>query len=687
MSVRVSRMKLGAALAAACAVALVIVPAGMAALAKPVPGTPCNSSAVDQLPAFSWAAASGAAQYEFQIANDANFASVSSNSNWDILTKNTRAALTRTLPNGVYYWRVRGLGASGGIGTWSTTCQFQMNWIDAPKQESPTDGQALVYPTPLLFNWDASTGARSYRLQVSSSLDMSNPVIDVNSTNATQYSPANRLPSGTYYWTVQPIDAEGNFGMTSPVHSFSWTWAAGSTVLAVTDIDPSGDVYDPQFSWTPIQGAARYQLQVASATSNAADPWGAPAYDNNGIVSTTYTLINPLPSDTYYWRVRAIDSSGNSGPWVQYPTTDTNDPYYPNGTFTVAYATGGVANLRMIDAQGNDVAGPNPTVTTPIVAWEPTAGASSYRVNVGVWSGTSCAYNGWNLTTANDTWTPLASSWGGTQIGSLGPSLDSASLTPGYTYCVRVAPIQAGINTGAWSYLGGIQQPAFTFSDYPANVTCTSPCNPNLTIGAANYGNPVIISSSSLPLLSWNPIEGAQGYVVVVATNNTFQTILDEAFTRLPVFAPRTLYAGASRNYSYAIVPTLGVDGSGTAPDATTADPQPFTLPSSSPSLVAPSDAAVATSEPTFQWQPVYGADGYNVAVSSDPTFPSSGATQTYFTRATAYTPTSLPNATTLYWRVQGSFQGRGMSFSSTRSFQFLPTVPNFTGITNPTSC
>ena len=41
------------------------------------------------------------------------------------------------------------------------------------------------------------------------------------------------------------------------------------------------------------------------------------------------------------------------------------------------------------------------------------------------------------------------------------------------------------------------------------------------------------------PLFTWNPLAGDHSYYVVVATDRTFQNVVDYAFTQVPAYAPR----------------------------------------------------------------------------------------------------------------------------------------------------
>src|SRR4051812_50036406 len=89
------------------AAALVMATSAHAArLAAPKPLMPAAAAASETIPVFGWAPVANADHYEFQVAADSGFNSPIIGSQEDhFLTRNTRATLKRTIPNGVYYWR------------------------------------------------------------------------------------------------------------------------------------------------------------------------------------------------------------------------------------------------------------------------------------------------------------------------------------------------------------------------------------------------------------------------------------------------------------------------------------------------------------------------------------------------------------------------------------------------------
>jgi len=91
---------------------------------------PFNEKTMDTLPSFEWLPLQGAVRYEFAISSNSNFTSTDyvTRTNYTHHTPNVR------LPKGTYFWRVRGLDASGNpVGEWSTARRFiatyQTRWV------------------------------------------------------------------------------------------------------------------------------------------------------------------------------------------------------------------------------------------------------------------------------------------------------------------------------------------------------------------------------------------------------------------------------------------------------------------------------------------------------------------------------------------------------------------------------
>ena len=109
-----------------------------AAVDRPTPTAPAANAVVQFAPAFAWTPVKGADKYEFQIAADPGMNSpVLGTGKDDFFTRNTRATLLKTIPNGTYWWRVRSSAPDGSISSWTAPRPFKKLWNLQPAIQTP----------------------------------------------------------------------------------------------------------------------------------------------------------------------------------------------------------------------------------------------------------------------------------------------------------------------------------------------------------------------------------------------------------------------------------------------------------------------------------------------------------------------------------------------------------------------
>ncbi len=179
----------------------------------PPPAAPALSSPADgatgvSIPAtLSWNSSSGATSYTVQVSTDPLFSTFAYNASGITTTSTSVGGLNG---NTLYYWRVNASNA-GGTSAWSTTWSFTTTTApppSAPTLSSPANGSTGVPRTPTL-SWNASSGATSYRVQVSTSSSFSGTVYDqsgIASTSVTLPQLGGRV---WYYWRVNASNASG----------------------------------------------------------------------------------------------------------------------------------------------------------------------------------------------------------------------------------------------------------------------------------------------------------------------------------------------------------------------------------------------------------------------------------------------------------------------------------------------
>src|SRR5919108_1827574 len=137
-------------LLAAAFAAIAFLTAGPArgAIARPTQTAPAAGALFQFLPSFAWTPVAGADKYEFQISADVGMNSpVLGRGFDDFFTKNTRATMLKTVPNGTYYWRVRAVNAAGDVSEGTPPRMFRKSWTAAATPQNPSSGSSIVFPT------------------------------------------------------------------------------------------------------------------------------------------------------------------------------------------------------------------------------------------------------------------------------------------------------------------------------------------------------------------------------------------------------------------------------------------------------------------------------------------------------------------------------------------------------------
>jgi hypothetical protein len=693
--------------AAFAAVAFLSAGPARGAVARPTQTAPNAGAVVEFVPSFAWTPVAGADKYEFQISADAGMNSpVLGQGMDDFFTKNTRATLLKTIPNGTYWWRVRTTNAAGDVSPWTEPRSFRKQWNLQPALQSPGSGAALTYPSsPVVLNWSGVAGASHYLVSVASDPNLGSLVFRYSNQDdpkgppnvaATSAAITGALAPGSYYWSVTPVDAEGNRGAATPVASFNWLWPS-STTTQLEDLDASPEVFDPRFSWTPVPGAASYEVEVNSSSDFAL---GSRVFDGETIASSL-TPTTVLKDNVYYWRVRALDPDGNTGVWNNgTPFTKTFDKVAPAGPVTGT----SIKNLRMRDNLGDpgtdiDTGTAGYQTNVPVVRWDPVPGAASYEVQVVPWTGVACDWTntGHVKKTSVAEWTPLSTASGNPVVwqGTLAQDSGLAKITPGnWCFRVRARSDRASGSQEVWGDYTYLQDgstdstgpvgPAFDWTGYPnpSDPADSTPCAFGYPC-AGDYLTPVVGSTTtSTPLFTWKPLFGANSYFVVVAKDSNFSNVIDEGFTQIPAYAPRnsqtpTTYTDETTTFYWAILPSANANGSGALPiDLPNSAKGTFQKQSTPPTLLSPNSVQAFYDQPTFNWTPTLGARRYRLQVSADPTF--GNLLDDVTTDATSYSSnTTYPADTVLYWRVRADDENlTGLTWSAVGTFQKKLAAP-----------
>ncbi|MBN1887312.1 MAG: hypothetical protein JW850_04960 [Thermoflexales bacterium] len=460
----------------------------------------------------------------------------------------------------LYYWRVGAYDPSTYSWVWSDTRYFTRHWGYVPQHLAPADmtGTDEYFEAEPMFQWSAIPGASFYELQISSNEEFATPYAFY--TRQTYYVPyGSPLPNeASYYWRVRAYSfnqtgmnansgAPGLWSCTAatavvdtdcPMFRILWSYYHAKTgqdrrPQPLTPPNNAENVGLPLFSWTPVEGAAEYELEICTEPSCVAGDklriGSSPStYDQTPNTFWDYKMGDfwplALKTDTiYYWRVRACRVKcgvGQFGQWTSDPpsasrlysfkTAPTGIPPAPALFYPSYYYTPTVQRANFEDR----------TVAQPTFMWNRVYSATSYIIQVT----DPVRYPNfeqrlWEAQTRNLSIVPTA----------------SVPITRGI-FAWRVSA-----NGGAsWSEIWRTRIDATSLGGAtPANQPPRLLRVPyGVSEDSRTYGYESI---DNFPLLEWLPVEGAAGYHVQIALEASFGAadIVHEGDTLFTNYTPR----------------------------------------------------------------------------------------------------------------------------------------------------
>lgn len=452
---------------------------------------------------FLWQPMPGAALYRFQIATDPSFTNVV----YTAKTIKAQHTPIKRLPNNLYYWRVTPIDNRENFGAPSAVRSFSFTWSNTPVLLSPVHDVDLAFVPR--FTWTAVEAASKYELQISTQPDFS--LKDYYQTAHTDYTPEEALSNDQdYYWRVKAIDSADVSSPWSEVRRFRAKWNFQTQPLA--PVINSIKQTTPFFAWTPIPGAERYQLRVASNTA-----FSRPLMDRKYYNATTSAVTHPEtsagPDQDYYWQVRGIDAQENYTPWSDMFTFRFgHETVSPNLIYPLPYYTPDSVNMPVHSDR---------TIATPLFVWD-----SALVYDPLPSTGLPPAY--YELTVASD----LAFQNIQFQIATTGPA---AAPTLAHPFINLQDGALAHWRVRAYKLNGeqiGVDQ------IWTTRIDRTKPQLPAASIITPIYPRDGFESVISPPLFGWLPVEGAANYRVQVSSDPNFNTIVDEAAPQFLNYAP-----------------------------------------------------------------------------------------------------------------------------------------------------
>ena len=348
----------------------------------------------------------------------------------------TTYADTGVSPSTTYYYRVRATNSAGDSAYSAVASAVTPAPPDTTGPSPPTGLTATaVSIAQINLTWNASTDAGGSGL---AGYKVYRGVVQIAAVTGTSFTNTSLSPGTQYCYAVAAYDNAGNMSAQSAQSCATTkvlvTVPAAPSVLTATVVSAN----QINLSWTDNSGnEAGFKVERATASGG---PWTQIGTTGTGV--TTYADTGVSPSTTYYYRVRATNSTGDSGYSVVASATtpaltDATPPSQPTGLTATAVS---VAQINLTWNASTDAGG---------------SGLAGYKVYRG----------GIQITTVSST------------------GFTNTSLSPGTQYCYAVAAFDNAGNTSAQSAQScATTTMLVTVPAAPSGLTATAAANDEIDL-------------------------------------------------------------------------------------------------------------------------------------------------------------------------------------------------------------
>ncbi len=293
-----------------------------------VPNAPSSVTATGGIRQVSiaWSLSSGATSYNLYWSTSSTVTTAG--------TKITGAAnpylQTGLANNTAYYYIVTAVNSSGESIP-SATATATTSALPA----TPTGVAAATdSTTQISISWSAVTGADSYNLYRSTTSGFAITAAGVTKITGVTSTYANTgLAAGTtYYYRVTAVNSVGESPASTQVTAT--TTAAPTVPAAPTGVSAATDsTTQITISWSAVTGAGSYNLYRSTTSGFAITAAGVTKITG---VTSPYANSGLAAGTTYYYRVTAVNSVGESAASAQVTATTTSTPPPPPPTLCVS---------------------------------------------------------------------------------------------------------------------------------------------------------------------------------------------------------------------------------------------------------------------------------------------------------------------------------------------------------------
>jgi hypothetical protein len=204
---------------------------------------------------------------------------------------------------------------------------------------SPANG-STGRPTSLTLSWNASSGATSYRLQVSTVSTFSSTVVDDATLTTTSRVVSSLANNTLYYWRVSASNGAGSSAFSG---AWSFTTVAllpSATTSAATSVTTSSATLNGSVNPNGATTTAWFEWGTSSTLSTYTSTTALSAGNGVTAVAQSSNLTGLAAGATYYFRMAAQNSAGTTrGSIVSFTTTAAGTPSFAVSPTSINFGT------------------------------------------------------------------------------------------------------------------------------------------------------------------------------------------------------------------------------------------------------------------------------------------------------------------------------------------------------------
>ena len=517
---------------------------------------------------------------------------------------------TGLTPSTTYYYRVCAYNSPGNSGYSNTASATTQSGGTVPTTPSNLTATA-VSPSQINLTWqDNSTNETGFKIERAASSSGPWTQIATVGTGVTSYSNTGLTTSTTYYYRVCAYNSAGNSGYSNTA---SATTQSGVTVPTAPSNLTATAVSSSQINLTWQDNSNNETGFKVERAASSTGPWTQIATAGANVTSYSNTSLNP--STTYYYRVCAYNSGGNSS--------------YSN---TASATTQSGATVPTAPS--------NLTATT----------VSSSQINL-TWQDNSNNETGFEIwrCSLSVNWENIAN------VGTNVISFTDTGLSPSITYTYTICAYNASGRSNYSNNASATTQSGGTIPAAPSNLTATAVSSSQINLAWSDNSN----NETGFKIERAASSSGPWTQIVTVGANIT--TYSNTALTPSTTYYYRVCAYNTAGNSSYSNTASTTTQASGTIPNA----PSNLTV------------TAVSSSQINLTWQDnSTNETGFKVEQAASTSGPWTQIVTTG-TNVTSYSNTGLPSCTTYYYRICAYNSGGNSGYSNIPSATTNPNPPS----------